>query len=85
MPLFVCSKCGCVENTACSGYHWKKAEGKELTCSECDTGKWHGEFPKRKHNGVYNDSYMEYTSVFGFNTGKSATIEEINKKRKENI
>ena len=31
MPLFVCEKCGCVENTAL-GKYWAE---KERLCSEC--------------------------------------------------
>ena len=48
MPLFKCSKCGCVENTACYNY-WMRVHKKEPLCSECDPeiGKWHGHFPKR--------------------------------------
>ena len=44
MPLFVCEKCGCVENTALGNY-WL---AKERLCGECYTGSWHGRFPKRK-------------------------------------
>lgn len=53
MPLFECTKCHCVENTALSGY-WEdelsahETGGKfEPVCSECGSGKWHGKFPKR--------------------------------------
>ncbi len=51
MPLFICAKCGCVENTALSTY-WsrnmipysdelKEYEGKPL-CSECGRAKFDG-------------------------------------------
>lgn len=46
MPLFKCSKCGCIENTACGNY-WGLPPDEPPTCSECDTGKWHGHFPKK--------------------------------------
>jgi len=48
MPLFICEKCECIENTALCGYWWR-GKGKAL-CSECDPkiGKWHNIFPKRK-------------------------------------
>ncbi len=53
MPCFVCSKCGCIENTACCHY-WSKDMGNPKRdnpplCSECDPliSKWHGRFPKR--------------------------------------
>jgi hypothetical protein len=46
MSLFKCSGCGCVENTALSGF-WFKGDKPPL-CSECDPeiGQWHGLFPK---------------------------------------
>lgn len=43
MPLFKCSHCGCVENTALGSY-WPNPHS--ALCSECATGKWHGQFPK---------------------------------------
>jgi hypothetical protein len=45
-PLFACSKCGTVENTATSMY-WVRGDGPAL-CSACDPklGKWHGLFPR---------------------------------------
>lgn len=49
MPLFKCTGCGCVENTALANYWWKvQHEGKSALCSECDPeiGKWHDRFPK---------------------------------------
>ena len=47
MPLFECSKCGVVENTALSNGSWRHLqEGKPLECSQCHDGKWHGEFPR---------------------------------------
>lgn len=54
MPTYMCSKCGCIENTALSRY-WvrnlgnKKKDNPPL-CSECDPeiGKWHGRFLKEK-------------------------------------
>ena len=48
MPLFKCSKCGCIDNTALGNY-WMAAKG-EATCSECHTGTWHGRFPKLQHD-----------------------------------
>lgn len=46
MPIFKCTRCGGVDNTATSNY-WNKGEAAPL-CSECDPkiGKWHGLFPK---------------------------------------
>ena len=55
MSCFRCEKCGCVENTATSGY-WSREDGKDkrALCSECDPaiGKWHGRFPKRSAKGL---------------------------------
>ena len=47
MSLFLCTQCGCIENTACCHY-WSR-RGKPPICSECDPdiGEWHGRFPKR--------------------------------------
>lgn len=51
MPLFKCSKCGCVDNTALGNYWGLYAcDGKPPLCSECDTGVWHGRFPKKPHD-----------------------------------
>lgn len=56
MPLFLCTKCGCIENTATSRYWTRRYGDDDLEtgsddplCSECDPkiGKWHGRFPKR--------------------------------------
>jgi len=50
MPLFKCSKCGCVENTALSNY-WTQylIDKTKALCSDCDPeiGKWHGRFPQK--------------------------------------
>jgi hypothetical protein len=48
MPIFACDNCGCIENTALSGYWFKTSKVK--LCSECDPAirKWHGAFKKRK-------------------------------------
>lgn len=49
MPLFECGKCGCLENTALTAASWTNLYGgKLMLCSECDHGKWHDRFPKRK-------------------------------------
>lgn len=46
MPLFNCSRCGVVENTALGAYWYERAKGKPALCSECATGKWHDRFPR---------------------------------------
>lgn len=48
MPLFVCEKCGAIENTAL-GYYWSaRLQNMPRMCSECAPmiGKWHNRFPK---------------------------------------
>lgn len=48
MPLFECSACHCVENTAVCNYWSQLVDEKPKICSECDPeiGKWHGKFQK---------------------------------------
>lgn len=48
MPLFVCEKCKCIENTALCDYWSALVEGTPKLCSECDPeiGEWHGVFEK---------------------------------------
>ena len=46
MSVYICEKCGAIDNTAIGGY-WRNCIRKEpKMCSECNFGKWHGEFPK---------------------------------------
>jgi alpha-amylase/alpha-mannosidase (GH57 family) len=48
MPLFLCDKCGVIENTALSNY-WVKdqTDGDKALCSECSGDGWHGTFPRQ--------------------------------------
>jgi hypothetical protein len=62
MPLFVCSKCKAVENTAVGAY-WGKDES---LCSECDEGKWHGHFKKRTIKSTQGDDDPLVLAVDGF-------------------
>lgn len=61
MPLFECTKCGAVENTALCNF-WLT---RPAICSECDPeiGQWHGRFPK-KSVAVYlaggKDRWIDY-------------------------
>ena len=46
MSVYICEKCGCIENTAIGGY-WENVRNNEpKMCSECNTGKWHNQFSK---------------------------------------
>ena len=62
MSLVRCTKCGCVENTACC--HWfDHLEDKQYLCSECDPeiGRWHGRFAKTSADGFFfDDSHLIY-------------------------
>lgn len=42
MSLYQCEECGAKENTALGAFWGRDRK----LCSECDTGKWHGSFPK---------------------------------------
>lgn len=58
MPLFMCRKCGCIDNTATAGGYWyARAYNKpeDMVCSECGQGEWHGQFPKRSAVGMLVD------------------------------
>lgn len=47
MSVYICEKCGAIDNTAVGGY-WKNCIAKEpKMCSECNFGKWHEIFPKK--------------------------------------
>jgi hypothetical protein len=45
MPVFLCSQCKMMENTAVSNY-WTRKEGSPALCTACDpeVKKWHGIF-----------------------------------------
>jgi len=51
MPLFKCTKCGVIENTATSNF-WITKE--PPLCSQCDPaiGKWHGIFDRKPAAGM---------------------------------
>lgn len=55
MSLFLCDKCGVIENTALSPYWIKDHLDNQALCSECAPeefdgiekyGQWHGKFPR---------------------------------------
>lgn len=57
MPLFPCSKCHCVEDTALCHYWSARLRQVSAVCSACDPtiGKWHGEFKQESAQGWIND------------------------------
>lgn len=62
MSIYICEKCGAIENTATGGY-WKNVINNEpKMCSECNTGKWHGRFPKKYWKDYGVESLLEMES-----------------------
>jgi hypothetical protein len=57
MPLFPCSKCDCIEDTALCHYWSARLRQTPAICSACDptVGKWHNEFPKESAHGWIRD------------------------------
>ena len=47
MSVYICEKCGCIENTNLGGYWCNVVDKEPKKCSECNTGKWHNKFKKR--------------------------------------
>jgi rubredoxin len=52
MSLFECKNCGCVANTATDNFG---TLDDNKVCSECETGKWHGQFDKHSAKGMHVD------------------------------
>jgi hypothetical protein len=52
VSIFVCDECGCIDNTALTGYWKRKQHDGKARCSECDPGikKWHGLFDRRPYD-----------------------------------
>ena len=53
MSLYVCTRCGNVDNTAVAGGAVADAArlaGEPPLCTRCATGAWHGESPERPHD-----------------------------------
>jgi hypothetical protein len=57
MPLFRCSRCECVEDTALSNYWSARLQQAATLCSACDPkiAKWHGEFAREPAEGWRSD------------------------------
>jgi hypothetical protein len=57
MPLFPCTKCNCVEDTALCHYWSARLRQTPAVCSVCDPkiAKWHEEFPRQSAQGWVKD------------------------------
>lgn len=57
MPLFCCSQCKCVEDTALCHFWGARVRQTAPLCSVCDPaiGRWHGEFPREPVEGYIKD------------------------------
>ncbi len=60
--LFVCDKCGCVDDLSATQ---QTSSGYE--CHECKYGTWHGFFPKER----YNESEHDVVNRAGYGTRPS--------------
>jgi hypothetical protein len=65
VPLYECSKCHAVENTALTNFWMDLNEDRPALCSACDPdiGEWHGKFEKRtmaEYRQLFPDSKVEY-------------------------
>jgi hypothetical protein len=48
MTTFTCTACRTVDNSATSPSYWLRiAIGLPVICTACETGTWHGLFPRR--------------------------------------
>jgi hypothetical protein len=66
MPLFECSKCHVVDNTALGNFWYiVMAEGKPALCAQCDPeiGAWHGKFDRvliHDYRRMYPESEVKF-------------------------
>jgi hypothetical protein len=61
MPIFSCSRCEVIENTALVSYWYLTSQKEKPLCSECETGSWHGLFKKKKPDAswfVYDKHFL---------------------------
>lgn len=58
MPLFDCSQCGTVDNTALTDYWTRVRDKQPPLCSACLTGEWHGVF--ERHQPAPNQELLDW-------------------------
>jgi hypothetical protein len=79
MSLYRCTKCDVIENTALGGYWEQQINAHEAgeplkpVCSQCFTGTWHGQFPRR---GITNE-YVEDARGFLWKPDQAAKLEHL--------
>ena len=65
MPLFVCDRCGCVDNTACGGTYWTRNQNEEYfdgikngeaLCAEC-TPKIFSDGSTNEYGGIWHNKF----------------------------
>lgn len=60
MSAYICEKCGVIDNTAVGGYWGNCRNNQPKMCSECNTGSWHGHFPKRHWSDYGMEQLLEW-------------------------
>ena len=60
MSIYICEKCGTIENTALGGYWGNLLDKKPKMCSKCNFGKWHGNFTEEHWSEYGIDTLLEW-------------------------
>ena len=61
MPLFVCSECHIVDNTALSKYWWwRHYNDLPPLCTQCAGGEWHNHFDRVEWKDWPNPAGVQY-------------------------
>lgn len=58
MSCYICTKCGCIDNTAVGGYYKNRRHNEPVLCSECNFGKWHNRFEKKHWTSYGKDNLL---------------------------
>ena len=77
MSIYICEKCGTIDNTAVSGYWINCRNNEPKMCTECNTGKWHNKFPKKNWKDYGVEKLLELES---YNDGSMINATEYLKK-----
>ena len=59
MSVYICEKCGCIDNITLGGYYKNALRKEPKMCSECNTGVWHNEFPKKHWSDYGIEALLE--------------------------